>query len=92
MSGPPIEDSDEALAAHVETIRPGHDEKIQATKHELSQWVEAIQRPGNHGTIFLALLELGIERHLEHFDEKSANDLIQGVLRKVLQRRLGPLQ
>jgi hypothetical protein len=86
------EDDDVAVDANAEAIRRGHDEKIRAIKHALIQWAEANQRPGNHGTIILALLELGIERHLEHFDEKSAADLIQGVLRKVLRRRLGTLQ
>jgi hypothetical protein len=89
MSDPTAKDDDAAFAANAEAIRRGHDEKIQATKQALSKWVEANRRPGNGGTIILALLELGIESHLEHFDEKSATDLVQGVLRKVLQRRLG---
>lgn len=92
MSIPPNKESDDAFAANVETIRRGHDEKTQATKRELRQWVDANQHWGNYGTINRALLELGIERQLELFDEQSASDLVQGVLRKVLQRRLGRLQ
>jgi hypothetical protein len=86
-------DDDAALAANVKTIRRGLDAKIQAIKSEIAQWAEANTQPGNGGTITLALLELGIERHLELFpDEKSATELVQGVLRKVLRRRRGPLQ
>jgi hypothetical protein len=85
-------DDDAAFAANAETIRRGHDAKIQATKDAIDLWVAATARPGNGGTITLALLELGIERHLEHFpDEKSATDLVQGVLRKVLRRQRGPM-
>jgi hypothetical protein len=36
----------------------------------------------------VALIELGIERHLDRFpDEKSARDLMNGILAKVLTRR-----
>jgi hypothetical protein len=88
-----VKDDDAAFAANAEAIRRGHDAKIQATKSEIDQWAKANERPGNGGTITLALLELGIERHLELFpDEKSATDLVEGVLRKVLRRRRGPLQ
>ena len=50
------------------------------------------------GTITRAMLELGIERHFERFDEKSTADFIQilrrrsGSLRKILQRRLSTLR
>jgi hypothetical protein len=81
------------VTAAQEKIRRGHDAKIHAAKHAIAKWAEDHERPGNGGTMTLALLELGIERHLEHFpDEKSATDLVQGVLRKVLQRRRGPMQ
>jgi hypothetical protein len=86
-------DDDAAFAANAETIRRGLDAKIQATKDAIAKWTEARERPGNGGTITLALLELGIERHLDHFpDEKDATDLVHGVLRKVLHRRRGPMQ
>ena len=52
------------------------------------EWAAEQTRPGNGGAITLAMLELGIERHLNIFpDEQSAADLVQGVLRKVLSRR-----
>ena len=94
MSDPATKDDAAALEANIETIRRGHDAKIEEIKHALVHWAaEAQMRPGLGGTITLALLELGIERHLEHFpDEKSATELVQGVLRKVLQRRRGPMQ
>ena len=75
-----------------ETDRREHDENIQATKRALIQWIESNQGSGNRGTIILALLELGVERHLENFDEKSAAEPTQGVLRKVAQRRRDQLQ
>jgi hypothetical protein len=88
----PTNDADVAFDADAEAIRRAHDENIQATKRALTDWIKANERPRNRGTVILALIELGIERHLEHFDEKSAADLTQGILRKVLQRRLGSLQ
>jgi hypothetical protein len=76
-----------------EIIRRGFDARILEIKLALAQWAEANQQPGNSGAITVAMLELGIERHLDHFpEEKSATDLVQGVLRKVLRRRRGPLQ
>jgi hypothetical protein len=93
MSDPTTKDDDAAFAANAETIRRGLDAKIQATKNAIAQWAAANEQPGNGGTITLAMLELGIERHLEHFpDEQSATDFVLGVLRKVLQRRRGPMQ
>jgi hypothetical protein len=44
--------------------------------------------PGSEGVFTSALLELGIERHLDGFaDEKAARDLVQGALNKMLKRR-----
>lgn len=44
--------------------------------------------PGAGGVLTLALLELGIERHLRICpDEKAARDLVAGVLNKALNRR-----
>jgi hypothetical protein len=42
--------------------------------------------PGSNGSITLALLEFGIERHLRlsSTNEKSARALLDGVLKKVL--------
>jgi hypothetical protein len=85
--------NDSSFVGDQENIRRQHNEKIEASKQLLSEWIEDNRRPGDGGTIIIALLELGIERHLDRgFDEKSAADLIQGVLRKVARRRLGPLQ
>lgn len=71
-----------------EANRRAQDVRIQATKHALAGWVSANARPGTHGAVTLALLELGIERHLEISpDEKSARDFVGGVLRKVLERQ-----
>jgi hypothetical protein len=93
MSDSTTKDDDAAFAANVETIKRGHDAKIQITKGEIARWAEDNARPGNGGTITLALLELGIERHLDLFpDEKEATDLVEGVLKKVLRRRRGPMQ
>ena len=92
MSDPLANDNEVSFANDDAKVRRQHDLKIQALKRLLADWIDDNQQYGNHGTIILALLELGIERHLDHFDEKSAADLSQGVLRKVLQRRLGPLQ
>jgi hypothetical protein len=94
ISDPATKDDAAALSVDIETIKRGHDAKIQAAKQALARWAaEAQERPGQGGTITLAMLELGIERHLEHFpDEKSATELVQGVLRKVLQQRRGPVQ
>jgi preprotein translocase subunit SecA len=79
-------------AAHVEIIKRGFDAKVAEAKHSLAQAAETVAQTGLSGAITIALLELGIERHLEHFDEKSAMELAQGVVRKVMLRRGGPLQ
>ena len=92
MSNPRTKRVGKTLNANSETIRREHDLKIQATKGLLAEWVEDNRGPGDGGTIILALLELGIEHHLDNFGERSAADLVHGVLRKVVQRRLGPLQ
>jgi len=92
VSSPPTRDPNVVCDADSDALRRAHDENIQTAKRALSDWIRANELPGNRGTIILALIELGIERHLEHFDEKSAAELTQGVLRKVLQRRLGTLQ
>jgi hypothetical protein len=79
---------------HAEIIRRGFDARIRVTKEALAKWAANNEQLGASGTITVAMLELGIERHLDLFpdDEKSAADLVQGVLRKVLRRRRGPLQ
>jgi hypothetical protein len=49
--------------------------------------LDAHALPGSGGVITVALLELGIERHLRICaTEKSVRDLFEGVLRKVLGR------
>lgn len=86
-------DDEARLAANIEANRRGHDAQILATKQAIAQWASDHERPGNGRTITLALLELGMERHLDLFpDEKETADLVQGVLRKVLRRRRGPMQ
>ena len=92
MSDPLANDNEVLSSASDEAARRKHDLKIQATKQFLTEWIEDNRRPGDGGTIIIALLELGLERHLDRFDDKSAADLVQGVLRKVVQRRRGPLQ
>jgi hypothetical protein len=85
-------DADAQLAANIATIRQGFTAQIEAMKDSLAVWVEENSTRGNGGVITVALLELAIERHLNHFDEKSAADLMQGALDKVLRRKRGPVQ
>jgi hypothetical protein len=66
------------------------DAKIAETKAGIERLIEPhAVLPGAGGLLIMALLELGIERHLKRFpDEKAARDLVNGVLNKVLKRRL----
>jgi hypothetical protein len=43
-------------------------------------------------SVTTALLELGIERRLDLYDEEDARDLTERTFRRVVQRRPGPLQ
>lgn len=64
------------------------DAKIAEAKTGIERLIEPHALPGAGGVLTLALLELGIERHLNLFpDEQSARDLVNGVLNKVLKRR-----
>ncbi len=84
--------TDAQLAANIDTIRQGFTAQIEAMKDSLAVWAEENSTRGNSGVITVALLELAVERHLHHFDEKSAADLMQGALDKVLRRKRGPVQ
>src|SRR4051812_40848452 len=76
MSEPPHKEDDAAFAADADKIRGGLDARIQAIKLTLMEWAAEQTRPGIGGAITLAMLELGIERHLNLFsDEQSAADL-----------------
>ena len=62
--------------------------KVQEMKDGIAAMLEPHALPGSGGVITLALLELGIERHLRiSATEQSARDLFDGVLRKVLEGR-----
>ena len=65
------------------------DARIAEAKAGIAKLIEPhASLPGTGGVFTLALLELGIERHLGLFpDEKAARDLVEGVLNKVLNRR-----
>ena len=64
------------------------DAKIAEAKAGIERLIEPHALPGAGGVLIVALLELGIERHLNRFpDEKAARDLVNGVLNKVLKRR-----
>jgi hypothetical protein len=64
--------------------------KVQEMKDGIAAMLEPHNLPGSGGVITLALLELGIERHLRICPtEKSARDLFEGVLRKVIERNTG---
>ena len=84
--------TDAQLAANIDTIRQGFTAQIEAMKDSLAVWAEENSTRGNSGVITVALLELAVERHLKHFDEKSAAELMQGALNKVLRRKRGPVQ
>jgi hypothetical protein len=85
-------DADAQLAANIDTIKQGFTVQVEAMKDSLTVWAEENATRGNGGAITVALLELAVERHLQHFDEKSAADLMQGALDKVLRRKRGPVQ
>jgi hypothetical protein len=85
-------DADAQLAANVATIRQGFTVQVEAMKDRLAVWIEENSTRRNSGVITVALLEFAVERHLKLFDEKSAADLMQGALNKVLRRQRGPVQ
>jgi hypothetical protein len=59
--------------------------RVREMKDGIAAMLDAHALPGSGGVITLALLELGIERHLRICaTEKSVRDLFEGVLRKVL--------
>lgn len=88
----PANDDHPTSTDTVQNLQAAHDAKIRECKRLIAQWLD-VSVLRQSGTITLALLELGIERHLNLFpDEKSATDLVQGALRKVLERRRGPGQ
>jgi hypothetical protein len=62
--------------------------KVEETKNGIARLIEPHAGSGSGGIVTLALLELGIERHLQISPtEKSARVLLDGVLKKVLDRR-----
>lgn len=64
------------------------DAKVAEAKTGIDRLIQPHALPGAGGILTLALLELGIERHLNIApDEKSARALVEGVLQKVLKRR-----
>jgi hypothetical protein len=71
-----------------EQIRRGFGVTVQELKDGIARLIEPHALAGKSGATTIALIELGIERHLDLFpDEKSARDLVEGILNKVLQRR-----
>jgi hypothetical protein len=63
------------------------DAKVAELKSGIEHLLEPHAQPGSSALI-VALLELGMERHLARFpDETAARALVTGVLDKVLQRR-----
>ena len=60
--------------------------KVEEMKEGIARMIQPHALPGSNGIITLALLELGIERHLRNSSthEKSARALLDGVLKKVL--------
>jgi hypothetical protein len=63
------------------------DAKVAELKADIERLLEPQAQLGS-GALIVALLELGMERHLARFpDEKAARALLTGVLDKVLQRR-----
>jgi hypothetical protein len=68
-----------------------HKRNFGARVAELKAGIERLLEPHAElgtGALIVALLELGMERHLARFpDEKAARSLVTGVFDKVLQRR-----
>jgi hypothetical protein len=61
--------------------------RVREMKDSIAVMLDAHALPGSGGVISVALLELGIERHLRICaTEESVRDLFEGVLRKVLGR------
>ena len=60
--------------------------KVEEMKEGIARMIQPHALPGSNGIITLALLELGIERHLRisSTHEKSVRALLDGVLKKVL--------
>jgi hypothetical protein len=67
--------------------------KVEEMKGRIARMIQPLALPGSNGIITLALLELGIERHLRISStcEKSAGALLDGVLKKVLDERTSAL-
>jgi hypothetical protein len=64
------------------------DISVAESKAGIARLIEPHAARGAGGVMTVALIELGIERHLDRFpDEKGARDLVNGVLTKVLKRR-----
>lgn len=64
--------------------------KVQEMKDGIAAMLEPHELPGSGGMITVALLELGIERHLRIWPtEKSARALFEGVLRRALKGNTG---
>jgi hypothetical protein len=64
--------------------------KVEETKDGIARLIEPHVASGAGGIVTLALLELGVERHLRISPtEKSARAVLDGVLKKVLDRRAG---
>jgi hypothetical protein len=62
--------------------------RVQAMKDGIEATLEAHALPGSGGVITVALLELGIERHLRiSATENAARELFDGVLKNVLEGR-----
>ncbi|MBV9826087.1 MAG: hypothetical protein JO001_10490 [Alphaproteobacteria bacterium] len=71
------EESQRRLGASVAEMKAG-----------IARLLEPHLLPGSGGVITLALIELGVERHLRICPtEKSARDLVNGVVTKVLKSR-----
>jgi hypothetical protein len=62
--------------------------KVEEMKEGIARMIQPHALPGSNGIITLALLELGIERHIRisSTNEKSARALLDGVLKKVLEK------
>ena len=73
-----------------EPSRAAFRRKVEETKVGIARLIEPHAASGSGGIVSLALLELGIERHLRISPtEKSARALLDGVLKKVLDRIRG---
>jgi hypothetical protein len=68
--------------------KPAFRARVQEMKDGIEAMLEAHALPGSGGVITVALLELGIERHLRiSATENAARELFDGVLKNVLEGR-----